>query len=158
MGTVLAIDTAGPRLQLALSRDYATDVLIEEMPTGQAERIGCMLPEIPAFQVSPQSRASELIVNPIQAGLDEVQLGMLPFAGAAAAPTEAEAGTTLPPFDPAKSYRDTKAEFEGFFEQRYVAWLLEQADGNISAAARAADMDRKYLHKLVRKHGLHPKG
>ncbi|MCB9595517.1 MAG: sigma 54-interacting transcriptional regulator [Sandaracinaceae bacterium] len=92
------------------------------------------------------------------AGLDEVQLGMLPFAGAAAAPTEAEAGTTLPPFDPAKSYRDTKAEFEGFFEQRYVAWLLEQADGNISAAARAADMDRKYLHKLVRKHGLHPKG
>ncbi|MCB1027344.1 MAG: ABC transporter substrate-binding protein [Microthrixaceae bacterium] len=49
--------------------------------TGQAERIGCMLPEIPAFQVSPQSRASELIVNPIPAGLDEVQAGTLRYLG-----------------------------------------------------------------------------
>lgn len=39
MGTILAIDTAGPRLQLALRRDVTTDVLIEDMPTGQAERI-----------------------------------------------------------------------------------------------------------------------
>ncbi len=92
------------------------------------------------------------------AGRDEVQLGMLPFAGSASAPAPATGAVVLPPFDPAKSYRDTKTEFEALFEQRYVAWLLEQADGNISAAARAADMDRKYLHKLVRKHGLHPKG
>jgi tRNA threonylcarbamoyladenosine biosynthesis protein TsaB len=39
MTTLLAIDTAGPRLQLALLRDGATDTLIEQMPTGQAERI-----------------------------------------------------------------------------------------------------------------------
>ncbi|MEZ5382249.1 MAG: ABC transporter substrate-binding protein [Microthrixaceae bacterium] len=49
--------------------------------TGQEERIGCMLPEIPAFQVSPQSRASDLIVNPIPAGLDEVQAGTLRYLG-----------------------------------------------------------------------------
>jgi tRNA threonylcarbamoyl adenosine modification protein YeaZ len=39
MTTLLAIDTAGPRLQLALLRGGATDVLVEDMPTGQAERI-----------------------------------------------------------------------------------------------------------------------
>lgn len=39
MGILLAIDTAGPRLQLALARDESADVLVEEMPTGQAERI-----------------------------------------------------------------------------------------------------------------------
>lgn len=39
MTVLLAIDTAGPRLQLALLRDSGTDVLVEEMATGQAERI-----------------------------------------------------------------------------------------------------------------------
>jgi transcriptional regulator of acetoin/glycerol metabolism len=37
-----------------------------------------------------------------------------------------------------------------------VKWLLDKHGGNISGAARAADMDRKHLHKLARKHGLHP--
>ncbi len=39
MTTLLAIDTAGPRLQLALLRGGRTDTLVEDMPTGQAERI-----------------------------------------------------------------------------------------------------------------------
>ena len=45
------------------------------------------------------------------AGKDEVQLGMLPFAGRQA-PEDDEGGLALPAFDPQKSYRDTKAEFE----------------------------------------------
>lgn len=57
-------------------------------------------------------------------------------------------------FDPSKSYRATREVWEQDFERRYVAWLLEQHQGNISSAARAADMDRKYLHKLAKKHGL----
>ncbi|MDB4973585.1 MAG: Type fimbriae expression regulatory protein PilR [Myxococcaceae bacterium] len=57
-------------------------------------------------------------------------------------------------FEPGVSYREERARFEADFEQRYVAWLLERHDGNISAAARAADMDRKYLYKLAKKHGL----
>jgi tRNA threonylcarbamoyladenosine biosynthesis protein TsaB len=39
MTNLLAIDTAGPRLQLALCVGESMDVLIEDMPTGQAERI-----------------------------------------------------------------------------------------------------------------------
>jgi DNA-binding NtrC family response regulator len=64
----------------------------------------------------------------------------------------------MPAFVGGKSYRDTKAEWEEVFEKRYVSWLLERNEGNISAAAREADMDRKYLHKLAKKHGLHPAG
>ncbi len=57
-------------------------------------------------------------------------------------------------FDPAKSYREIRAGFEADFERAYVKWLLDRHDGNISAAAREARMDRKYLYDLARKHGL----
>ncbi|MEO6396216.1 MAG: tRNA (adenosine(37)-N6)-threonylcarbamoyltransferase complex dimerization subunit type 1 TsaB [Devosia sp.] len=39
MSALLAIDTAAPRLQLALLGNDRVDTLIEDMPTGQAERI-----------------------------------------------------------------------------------------------------------------------
>ena len=39
MSTVLAIDTAGPRLQLALRLGDRLDTLVEDMVQGQAERI-----------------------------------------------------------------------------------------------------------------------
>jgi transcriptional regulator with GAF, ATPase, and Fis domain len=57
-------------------------------------------------------------------------------------------------FEPGLSYREQRTRFEEAFEKRYVAWLLERHDGNVSAAAREADMDRKYLYKLAKKHGL----
>jgi len=57
-------------------------------------------------------------------------------------------------FAPGVSYRDTKDRFTEAFERRYLSWLLRRADGNISKAARDADMDRKYLHKLLRKYGI----
>jgi DNA-binding NtrC family response regulator len=66
------------------------------------------------------------------------------------------AGGLAAEFEPGASYREERARFEGEFERNFVAWLLERHDGNLSAAARAADMDRKYLDKLARKHGLKP--
>jgi transcriptional regulator with GAF, ATPase, and Fis domain len=80
------------------------------------------------------------------------------------AATDSHAASVAPPardgasaaldFDPAKSYRETREAWELDFERRYVAWLLARHEGNVSSAARAADMDRKYLHKLAKKHGL----
>jgi len=64
------------------------------------------------------------------------------------------AASDAPQFEPGLSYREERAVFEAAFEKRYVAWLLERHDGNVSAAARAADMDRKYLYKLAKKHAL----
>jgi len=84
-------------------------------------------------------------------GDGEIRLGHVPVG----APVGGGSGIA-PTFDPQMSYRDTKAAFEQEFERRYVEWLLERHDGNISAAARSADMDRKYLHKLAKKHGVHP--
>jgi DNA-binding NtrC family response regulator len=54
------------------------------------------------------------------------------------------------------SFREQKEHWNDEFEQRYIRWLLKRADGNISRAARQADMDRKYLHKLLKKHGIDP--
>jgi DNA-binding NtrC family response regulator len=57
-------------------------------------------------------------------------------------------------FEPGLSFRDTKEKWNELFERRYLAWLIKRAEGNISKAARDADMDRKYLHKLLRKYGI----
>jgi transcriptional regulator with GAF, ATPase, and Fis domain len=59
-------------------------------------------------------------------------------------------------FNPAESYRVNKERWNDEFERRYLQWLLQRAEGNISKAAREADMDRKYLHKLIKKHNLGP--
>ena len=57
-------------------------------------------------------------------------------------------------FEPGVSFRDTKEKWNELFERRYLTWLITRAEGNISKAARDADMDRKYLHKLLRKYGI----
>jgi len=61
-------------------------------------------------------------------------------------------------FEPGLSFRDTKERWNEVFERRYLQWLLRRAEGNISKAARDADMDRKYLHKLLRKYGIDAAG
>ena len=57
-------------------------------------------------------------------------------------------------FDAAQSYRWNKERWTDEFEQQYLRWLLARTGGNISRAAREADMDRKYLHKLIKKHDI----
>jgi DNA-binding NtrC family response regulator len=57
-------------------------------------------------------------------------------------------------FEPTASYRENKERWNDAFERRYLRWLLDRATGNISRAAREADMDRKHLHKLLKKHGI----
>lgn len=83
-------------------------------------------------------------------GEREVRLVDLPVS-----PTPlGNAPAAFPAFEPAKSYREVRADFEADFERRYVSWLLDRHAGNISAAAREAKMDRKHLYDLARKHGL----
>jgi DNA-binding NtrC family response regulator len=85
-------------------------------------------------------------------GREELSLAALPVGTAPRRGDETLANARE--FEPGLSYRDQRGRFEEAFEKRYVNWLLERHDGNISAAAREAEMDRKYLYKLAKKHGL----
>ncbi len=82
-------------------------------------------------------------------GETELRLVDLPVS-----PRATNTSGVIPAFDPDRSYRETRADFEAEFERAYVGWLLTRHDGNISAAAREAKMDRKHLFDLARKHGL----
>ncbi|MEM9115398.1 MAG: sigma 54-interacting transcriptional regulator [Myxococcota bacterium] len=57
-------------------------------------------------------------------------------------------------FDPSASFQQEKERWLEDRERRYLSWLLERHEGNVSGAARAARMDRKYLHKLSKKYEL----
>jgi DNA-binding NtrC family response regulator len=50
--------------------------------------------------------------------------------------------------------RDARKRWIEEFEQRYLRDALERHRDNVSAAARAAGVDRKYFHRLLVKHGL----
>lgn len=69
-------------------------------------------------------------------------------------PVSASSGDNFFQFEQGASYRDTRAKFDGEFETRYVKWLLGRHNGNVSAAAREARMDRKHLYDMAKKHGL----
>jgi DNA-binding NtrC family response regulator len=83
-----------------------------------------------------------------------VERGVPVGAGGPGAGGLAAGGSSEPEFDAHRSYRDNKDRWEREFEVRYLRWLLGRAEGNISRAAREADMDRKYLHKLLKKHNI----
>ncbi len=62
------------------------------------------------------------------------------------------------PFAPealkALPFRDAKEQIVDAFARDYLATLLEQHKGNLSAVARTAKLNRNYVHRLVVKYGL----
>ena len=51
-------------------------------------------------------------------------------------------------------FKESKARVVDAFERTYIEALLKRHEGNLSAAARAAEIDRKHLRELLRTHGL----
>jgi transcriptional regulator with GAF, ATPase, and Fis domain len=64
------------------------------------------------------------------------------------APSTASSEAALLPF------KEAKRRVIEQFERPYLERLLREADGNASAAARTAGLDRVHLLKLLRQHGL----
>jgi DNA-binding NtrC family response regulator len=52
------------------------------------------------------------------------------------------------------TFKDAKEQWVASFEADYIAGLLKKNKGNISHAAREADIDRKYFRKLMKKYGI----
>jgi DNA-binding NtrC family response regulator len=61
---------------------------------------------------------------------------------------------TLPPIDVGKSLRDGRDRWIRYFERKYLQELLAEHDQNVSAAARAAGIDRVHLYRLLTRAGL----
>ena len=55
-------------------------------------------------------------------------------------------------------FKEAKAQLVERFEREYIEDLLKRHEGNLSAAAREAEIDRKHLRELLRKHGLRESG
>jgi transcriptional regulator with GAF, ATPase, and Fis domain len=51
-------------------------------------------------------------------------------------------------------FKEAKDKWIEIFERRFLDELMGRTDRNISAAAREASMDRKYLRSLLKKYGL----
>ncbi|NTX06773.1 sigma 54-interacting transcriptional regulator [Myxococcus sp. CA051A] len=55
-------------------------------------------------------------------------------------------------------FKEAKERLIEGFERDYLRNLVERCEGNVSRAAREAGIDRVYLRKLLRKHGLESGG
>jgi len=71
--------------------------------------------------------------------------GGLPGDEAAAFPSDETLG---------QSYHAAREQVLASFERRYLTWLVAQAGGNMSKAARLAGVDRTTLYRLMERHGL----
>jgi len=79
---------------------------------------------------------------------EHVQEGGTPRRGDAGLPRDAALEATSLPL------KEAKEQWMGVLEASYLRQLLERHDGNISAAAKTAGIDRKTFHRLITKHGI----
>ena len=66
-------------------------------------------------------------------------------------PTTPHPSTTV---DASLPYEIARRQAIDAFERAYVASLLERSKDNVAQAARDAGVNRAYLHRLLRRHGL----
>ncbi len=78
-----------------------------------------------------------------------------PDAGASAAEDgDAEAGMMSMLVDTKTPFKVAKRDLVAEFERLYISQILAEHNGNISAAARAAGIDRMSIHKMLNRLGL----
>ena len=63
-------------------------------------------------------------------------------------------GADLLAVDYGSDFKTAKETLLSSFEREYLSRLLQQTGGNVAAAARAANIDRKHFAALLRKHSL----
>ncbi|HWV37218.1 MAG TPA: helix-turn-helix domain-containing protein, partial [Vulgatibacter sp.] len=78
------------------------------------------------------------------------------FAGLSTFPVESLADGPRLEVDLHLPFKQAKESLIERFEKAYLRQLLSLHEGNMARAARAADIDRKYLYTLLKKFGLAP--
>ena len=58
------------------------------------------------------------------------------------------------PVDAAQPYDIARRTALDAFERTYLARLLDRTGGNVMAASRDAGVNRAYLYRMLRRHGL----
>ena len=82
-------------------------------------------------------------------------MGEAPSIPALSSPSDRPQGLELSEALLERPYNDARAELVDHFERRYIKALIKRADGNISRASRIGEMNRAYLTRLLKRHGLH---
>ena len=78
-----------------------------------------------------------------------------PLAGLSPAATRAGSERVIAlEADSALPFKEAKERLLDEFEAAYFRRLFAHSNGNVSAIARAAGIDRKHLYTLMKKHGL----
>ncbi|MBP6629468.1 MAG: sigma 54-dependent Fis family transcriptional regulator [Kofleriaceae bacterium] len=130
---------------------------------GHTEPVETLLsPEIfEAFMRHPWPGNVRELRNAVEAALllGTSPIGIAPIGASAPVPLRTAAAGGATPAAPAtlSPYKDARARVVHEFETTYLADLLERAGGNVSAAARLAQMDRSHLIDLLRRHDLRGK-
>lgn len=73
-------------------------------------------------------------------------------------PREISMAPPLPASTDNLEYREAKERWLAAFERTYLKTLLKITSGNISKAAMKAGIDRKTIHRLIRRYGLDGEG
>ncbi len=79
-----------------------------------------------------------------------------PGVGSALSPTPPQTPDEL--LSDGVTFKDAKERWVATFERDYIEQMLRRNNGNISHAARAADIDRKYFRKLMKKYDIEAAG
>jgi DNA-binding NtrC family response regulator len=61
---------------------------------------------------------------------------------------------SLPLPDVDRPFKDVRDDWMAHLEREYVRAWLQRRDGNVTAVAEAIGLDRSYIHRLIKKHGL----
>jgi len=89
---------------------------------------------------------------------DTIQVQDLPetvrLTGSGSPAPSQSGGKNGPDLGADHTFKEAKERWVSSFERDYLVQLLKKSNGNISHAAREADIDRKYFRKLMKKYAI----
>jgi transcriptional regulator with PAS, ATPase and Fis domain len=93
-------------------------------------------------------------VRELRNAVERAALKIQPFDGAATSGGDAATPGDAAPA-PADAFFRRRDDAVEAFEKQYFAGLLARAESNLSQVARLAGLDRRYLHRILRRLGLY---